>query len=75
MDTHLLAIARGLSFQVEMTNASGRTSTGDPYLRVFLPDGVLAPGRSVDVALEFRRHAQSPPVSFTLTLLSGQGNP
>ena len=75
VDTHLLAIARGLSFQVEMTNASGRTSTGDPYLRVFLPDGVLAPGRSVDVALEFRRHAQSPPVSFTLTLLSGQGNP
>jgi hypothetical protein len=75
VDTHLLVIARGLSFQVEMTNASGRTSTGDPYLRVFLPDGVLAPGQSVDVALEFRRHAQSPPLRFTLTLLSGQGNP
>ena len=75
VDTHLLVIARGLSFQVEMTNASGRTSTGDPYLRVFLPDGALAPGQSIDVALEFRRHAQSPPVSFTLTLLSGQGNP
>jgi cytochrome c peroxidase len=75
VDTHLLAVARGLSFQVEMTNASGRTSTGDPFLRVFLPNGVLDPGQSIDVALKFRRHAQSPPVSFTLTLLSGQGTP
>jgi len=75
VDTHLLVIASGLSFQVEMTNASGRTSTGDPYRRVFLPNGVLAPGQSIDVALEFRRSAQSPPVNFTLTLLSGQGTP
>lgn len=75
MDTHLLVIASGLSFQVEMTNASGRTSTGDPYLRVFLPNGVLTPGQSLDVTLRFKRHAQAPPVSFTLTLLSGQGNP
>ena len=75
VDTHLLVIARGLSFQVEMTNASGRTSTGDPYLRVFLPNGVLAPGQSIDVTLRFRRHPQSPPVGFTLMLLSGQGNP
>ena len=58
-----------------MTNASGRTSTGDPYLRVFLPNGVLAPEQSVDVTLDFSRHAQSPAVSFTLALLSGQGNP
>ncbi len=75
VDTHLLVIARGLSFQVEMTNASGRTSTGDPYRRVFLPNGVLAPGQSIDVALRFRRHRQSPPVSFALQLLSGQGTP
>src|SRR5437867_4188928 len=75
VDTHLLVIARGLSFQVEMTNASGRTSTGDPYRRVFLPNGVLAPGQSIDVTLRYRRHRQSPPVSFTLTLRSGQGNP
>lgn len=75
VDTHLLVIARGLSFQVEMTNASGRTSTGDPYRRVFLPNGILAPGQSIVVTLRFRRHRQSPPVSFTLTLLSGQGNP
>ena len=75
VDTHLLAIARGLSFQVEMTNASGRTSAGEPYRRVFLPNGVLTPGQSIDVTLRFRRHRKSPPVSFTLTLLSGQGNP
>jgi hypothetical protein len=75
VDTHLLAVAQGLSFQVEMTNATGRTSTGDPFLRVFLPDGALAPGQSIDVVLEFRRSAVSPQVSFTLTLLSGQGTP
>ena len=75
VDTHLLVIASGLSFQVEMTNASGRTSAGDPYRRVFLPNGVFTPGQSIDVTLRFRRHRQSPPVSFTLTLLSGQGNP
>ena len=75
VDTHLLVIARGLSFQVEMTNASGTTSTGDPYRRVFLPNGVLTPGQSIDVTLRFRRHRQSPPVSFMLMLLSGQGSP
>ena len=75
VDTHLLVIASGLSFQVEMTNASGRTSTGDPYVRVFLPDGLLAPGESIDVALRFKRHAQSPLVNFALQLLSGQGDP
>ena len=67
-------IARGLSFEVEMTNASGITSTGDPYSRVFLPNGVLTPGQSIDVTLRFKQHRQSPPVNFTLTL-SGQGNP
>ena len=75
VDTHLLVIASGLSFQIEMTNASGRTSAGDPYRRVFLPDGVLAPGQSVEVRLQFTRQRQSPPASFTLKLLSGQGNP
>jgi cytochrome c peroxidase len=75
VDTHLLAIARGLSRHVEMTNASGRTSDGDPYRRVFLPNGVLTPGESIEVTLRFSRHVQSPPVNFSLTLLSGQGNP
>jgi cytochrome c peroxidase len=75
IDTHLLVVAHGLSYQVEMEDTSGRTSSGDPYHRVFLPDGLLAPGQSIDVALRFRRHPQSPPVQFTLMLLSGQGNP
>jgi hypothetical protein len=68
-------VARGLSFQVEMENASGRTSTGDPYLRVFLPDGVLLPGQSTVQTLSFKQHSNAPPVSYTLQLLSGQGNP
>jgi hypothetical protein len=75
VDTHLLVVASGLSFDIEMTNASGTTSAGDPYRRVFLPDGVLTPGQSLDVTLRFQRHRRSPPVTFTLTLLSGQGNP
>jgi hypothetical protein len=75
IDTHLLVVASGLSYQVEMENASGRTSGGDPYRRVFLPNGIMAPGQSIVVALRFRRHWQSPPVNFTLRLLSGQGNP
>ena len=75
VDTHLLVIARGLSVQVEMTNASGITSTGDPYLREFLPDGVLLPGQSIVATLLFKRHGHAPPVSYTLVLLSGQGNP
>ncbi|MEZ5292293.1 MAG: cytochrome c peroxidase [Vicinamibacterales bacterium] len=75
VDTHLLLVARGLSFDVEMTNASGRTSGGDPFLRVFLPGGELAPGQSIDVVLEFRRRASAPPVGFRLDRLSGQGTP
>ena len=74
VDTHLLVIARGLSYEVELENASGRTSAGDPYIREFLPDGVLLPGQSIVVALRFKSHSQTS-VSYTLTLLSGQGNP
>jgi len=31
VDTDLLMVAQGLSEQIEMTNASGMTSAGDPY--------------------------------------------
>ena len=53
VDTHLLVIARGLSFQIEMTNASGRTSAGDPYRRVFLPERCphAGPEHRRDIAL------------------------
>jgi hypothetical protein len=74
VDTHLLVIARGLSLQIELENASGRTSAGDPYIREFLPDGVLLPGQSLIEALRFKPHSRTS-VSYTLTLLSGQGNP
>jgi hypothetical protein len=75
VDTHLLLIARGLSDQIRMENASGITSTGDPYLREFLPDGVLLPGESIVKTLLFKRASHAPPVSYALMLLSGQGSP
>ena len=58
-----------------MENASGIASTGDPYLRLFLTDGVLLPGQSIVTTLLFKRVSNAPPVSYTLSLLSGQGNP
>ena len=100
VDTHLLIVVQGLSDQIRLVNASGFASTGDPYLRVFLPNGVLLPGQSIVETLRFERqgHAltppdsrpgeegehqhpdhekerRAPPVSYTLKLLSGQGNP
>jgi hypothetical protein len=75
IDTHLLVIAHGLSPAVRLVNASGKTSSGDPYLRVFLANGVLEPGQSIVKSLLFEREAHAPPVTYTLTLLSGQGNP
>jgi len=75
VDTHLLVVARGLSDQIQMENASGTTSAGDPYRREFLPDGVLLPGQSIVETLRFRRRPHAPAVSYTLALLSGQGNP
>jgi len=75
VDTHLLVIARGLSQGIRLKNASGTTSSGDPYLRVFLPDGVLLPGESISVRLVFKRRRNVPQASYTLTFLSGQGKP
>jgi cytochrome c peroxidase len=75
VDTHLLLIANGLPDQIRLRNASGVTSTNDPYLRVFLPGGVLAPGQSTTQTLRFRSRPDAPAVSYRLTLLSGQGTP
>jgi cytochrome c peroxidase len=76
VDTHLLLIARGLPSQIRMENASGITSAGDPYLRLFLPDGVLLPGQSIFNTFRFRRQSNNAPaVSYVLRLLSGQGHP
>jgi cytochrome c peroxidase len=80
IDTHLLVVVQGLGGRARLANASGRTSSGDPYLRVFLDDGVLQPGQSVERVLRFEprgegggRHGQ--PLRYSLRLLSGQGKP
>ena len=76
VDTHLLVIARGLSGRARLENASGVTSGGDPYLRLFLPSGVLMPGQSVVATLVFgERGEHKQPLNYRLTLLSGQGEP
>ena len=70
-------MARGLPRQLTMDNGSGVTSTGDPYQRVFLPQGVLMPGQSITRTLVFKRQGQEPsaPANYRLDLLSGQGQP
>src|SRR5258706_10534831 len=80
IDTHLLIIVRGLSSQFRLENASGTTSAGDPYIRVFLPDGVLQVGQGITQTLVFARQPPGPPpatgpVPVILNLMSGQGNP
>ena len=77
VDTNLLIIAQGLSNGVRLENASGISSSGNPYLRVFLPtNGVLNPGQSIVRQLIFdKRQPSSKPVSYTLDFLSGQGKP
>jgi hypothetical protein len=81
VDTHLLIIVRGLPPGVRLTNASGTTHGGDPYIRVFLPDGVLQPGQQITQRFVFsyaaRRGvpADAPPARHGLVLLSGQGTP
>jgi cytochrome c peroxidase len=75
VDTHLLTIARGLPREVKLANASGTTSTGDPYLRLFLNKGVLAPGQSTFAVLFFHRPHDMPRANYRLELLSGQGTP
>jgi cytochrome c peroxidase len=75
VDTHLLVIFQGLSPRVRLANASGTTSAGEPYLRVFLPNGVLNPGDSILQSLVFLQPPNGGPVNYTLKFLSGQGNP
>jgi hypothetical protein len=75
VDTHLLVVVEGLPADVRLRDASGTTQDGDPYLRVFLRDGVLLPGQRISEKLEFEKPHHSPHASYTLKLLSGQGNP
>jgi cytochrome c peroxidase len=75
VDTHLLIIVSGLPAKIQLKNASGTTRRGDPYIRVFLPDGVLQPGQRIAQRFVFSDGSQSTPASYGITLLSGQGNP
>jgi len=75
VDTHLLIVLRGLPSGVRLNNASGTTRSGDPYLRVFLPGGVLEPGQRLTQRFVFNGTARRTPPTYTVTLLSGQGTP
>jgi cytochrome c peroxidase len=75
VDTHLLIILRGLPKGVQLRNASGTTKGGDPYIRVFLPGGVLQPGQRITRHLEFGGVARGKHPSYRFALLSGQGAP
>jgi cytochrome c peroxidase len=76
IDTHLLVIVHGLSDQAALRNASGVSRAGDPYLRLFLRDGVLLPGQSTLATLVIQRGSgDRDAVAYTLQLLSGQGQP
>lgn len=75
VDTHLLIVVRGLPAQVSLVNASGVTSTGDPYLRVLLTNGVLNPSQSINQTLTFAGPANALQANYNLDFLSGQGNP
>jgi Di-haem cytochrome c peroxidase len=77
IDTNLLIIVKGLAAGIQLENASGTTSTGNPYIRVFLTNGVIEPGQNIAQSLIFKRPGgnNAPPISYSLDLLSGQGNP
>jgi hypothetical protein len=75
IDTHLLVIAQGLPRGVQLLNGSGTTSAGEPFLRVFLPNGVLLPGQTTVQQLRLKRPPRLGPLRYELKLLSGQGNP
>lgn len=77
IDTHLLVVAHGLSAS-SLRNASGVSQAGDPFLRLFLRDGVLLPGQSTVARLVVRSGSSDHDTAatpYTLQLLSGQGQP
>jgi cytochrome c peroxidase len=76
VDTHLLLVVRGLSDAGQLSNASAISTAGQPYLRIFLPEGQLQPGQSIVRRLRIQRpNASTPVTGYALDFLSGQGNP
>src|SRR3984957_10887964 len=47
IDTNLLIVVKGVAAGIQLQNASGTTSTGNPYIRVFLTNGVIQPGQNI----------------------------
>jgi hypothetical protein len=75
VDTHLLIMVSGLPAGVLLKNASGTSHNGEPYIRVFLRDGVLQPGQRITQRLVFSDGRRRRLPSYAITLLSGQGPP
>ncbi len=84
IDTHLLVILTNLAAGVTV-NATEQTKNqalaggtasgepvGEPFYRVFVPEGVLKPGASISVTVVRTGGSNS---SYKLKLLSGQGKP
>jgi cytochrome c peroxidase len=72
IDTHLLVIVTGLPAGATINNTTATTKNGEPYFRLFLPDGVLNPGQSITVNVV---RSGAPSGSYTFKLWSGQGKP
>jgi len=75
VDTHLLLVLDDLRSDVDLENGSGTATGGDPYLRVFLNDGVLMPGQSLTRTFLLEKPHHSARATYGLVALSGQGNP
>ncbi|MFK7862083.1 MAG: cytochrome-c peroxidase [Granulosicoccus sp.] len=76
IDTHLLVVVENLPAGVELTNAEGIGSAGDPFVRLYLDTdgGTLQPGNSISTQLNFSRPGEDV-IEYNLVLLSGQGIP
>jgi cytochrome c peroxidase len=76
IDTHLLIVTEDLPSDVKLVGRhTGVTSSGAPYLRAFLKEGVLLPGESTEHTLHLKLPHGDKPVHYGLDLRSGQGNP
>ena len=75
VDTNLLVVVHGLNNQARLKNATGVSKSGEPYLRVYLPDGGLKPGQIIQQRLIFEGTTSARQMHYTLGFLSGQGNP
>jgi len=57
-----------------MANASGVTSNGDPYIRVFLSNGILRSGDSIVQTLDFKGRRDDGRPRYTLNEVTGSGS-